>query len=73
MNLLQTIPYAADYFTFTAEAKEAHAHAVKLGFCNDSEEAILHIVRDQEVVSYSSEHGTVTFDYNDFELDLENL
>ena len=49
----------------TAEARQARDWALQKGIPVDSIEVIIKTVLDQEVVSYCSEQGTVTFDYLD--------
>ena len=52
-------------FTLTPEAQEAYDWAVEKGICDDSLAELFVIILDQQVVSYTSEEGTVTFDFND--------
>ena len=49
----------------TAEALQARDWALEKGIPVDPVEAIIETVLDQEVVSYCSEQGTVTFDVYD--------
>ena len=49
----------------TAEAVQARDWALQKGIPVDTVEVIIETVLDQEVVSYCSEEGTVTFDYLD--------
>jgi len=54
-------------YKFTAEANAAYEKGYNDGTITDSLSDVKNIVLDQEVVSYSSEVGTYTFDYLDFE------
>jgi len=58
-------------FTLTPEAQEAYDWAVEKGICDDSLDELFVTILDQEVVSYCSEEGTVTFDYMDIVLEAE--
>jgi hypothetical protein len=49
----------------TPEARQARDWALEKGIPVDTVEMIIETVLDQEVVSYCSEQGTVTFDYLD--------
>ena len=49
----------------TPEARQARDWALEKGIPVDSVDEIIETVLDQEVVSYCSENGTVTFDYLD--------
>ena len=49
----------------TPEAAQARDWALEKGIPVDPVEKIIETVLDQEVVSYCSEQGTVTFDYLD--------
>lgn len=53
-------------FKFKPAAQDAYEWAIANGICNETPEDIWFIVQDQEVVSYATEKGTVTFDYMDF-------
>ena len=50
------------------EAEQARDWAENLGIPVDSLEEVVAIILEQQVVSYSSEKGTVTFDHYDIEL-----
>ena len=50
-----------------AEALEAHDWALEKGIPVDTVEEIIKIVLDQEIVTYCTEHGTVSFDHYDVE------
>ena len=52
----------------TAEARQARDWAIEKGIPIDSIDEIIETVLDQEVVSYCSENGTVTFDYLDVDM-----
>ena len=54
-------------FKFTEEANRAYEKGYNDGTITDSLSDVKNIVLDQEVVSYSSEQGTYTFDYLDFD------
>ena len=51
------------------EARQARDWALEKGIPVDSVDEIIKTVLDQEVVSYCSENGTVTFDYLDVVMD----
>jgi len=50
------------------EARQARDWALEKGIPVDSVDEIIKTVLDQEVVSYCSENGTVTFDYLDVDM-----
>ena len=50
---------------FNKTAMEAYEWAVDNGICDDPIEDIIDIVMDQEVVSYCTSKGSVTFDIYD--------
>ena len=52
----------------TPEARQARDWAIEKGIPIDSIDEIIETVLDQEVVSYCSENGTVTFDYLDVDM-----
>ena len=52
----------------TPEARQARDWALEKGIPVDSIDEIIETVLDQEVVSYCSENGTVTFDYLDVDM-----
>ena len=54
----------------TPEAVQARNWALQKGIPVDTVEVIIETVLDQEVVSYCSEQGTVTFDYLDVVYDV---
>ena len=51
----------------TSEALEAREWALEKGIPVDTVEEIIKIVLDQEIVSYCTENGTVSFDHYDVE------
>jgi len=53
----------------TPEAIEARYWALEKGIKVDTVDEIIETVLEQEVVSYCSENGTVTFDYLDVVMD----
>ena len=53
-------------FKFTEEANRAYEQGYQDGTIPDSLSDVKDIVLDQEVVSYSSDRGTYTFDIYDF-------
>ena len=53
-------------FKFTEAAMEAYEKGYNDGTITDSLSDVKDIVLDQEVISYSSERGTYTFDIYDF-------
>lgn len=53
------------------EALELLTKSQAEGLVLDSEQDIIDIVRNQEVVTYCSENGSVTFDIYDVEFDDE--
>ena len=53
----------------TPEAKQARDWALEKGIPVDSVDEIITTVLDQEIVSYCSENGTVSFDYLDVVMD----
>lgn len=52
-------------FNFTREATEAHQYALEKGITSDTEQEIIDIVLEQEIVSYCTSKGCVSFDVND--------
>ena len=52
------------------EALQARDWALEKGIPVDSVDEIIKTVLDQEVVSYCSENGTVTFDYLDVDMSV---
>ena len=55
----------------TQEAVQARDWALQKGIPVESIEVIIKTVLDQEVVSYCSEQGTVTFDHFDVVYDVD--
>jgi hypothetical protein len=53
--------------SLNAEALQAHEWALEKGIPVDTVEEIIKIVLDQEIVTYCSQHGTVSFDIYDVE------
>ena len=53
------------------EARQARDWALEKGIPVDSVDEIIKTVLDQEVVSYCSENGTVTFDYLDVDMGID--
>lgn len=54
-------------YALNREALEAYDWAFDLGIVDDTVEEIVQIVLDQEIVSYCSDKGTVSFDVYDLE------
>lgn len=54
-------------YTFSQEALEAYEYGVDQGIVDDTMDEIIQIVLDQEIVSYCSEKGTISFDVYDLE------
>ena len=50
---------------FTNEALSAHSKGVADGTITDTVAEIISIIIEQDIVSYCSEHGTYSFDYDD--------
>ena len=53
------------------EARQARDWALEKGIPVDSVDEIIKTVLDQEIVSYCSENGTVTFDYLDVDMGID--
>jgi hypothetical protein len=51
--------------TFTAKAIEAYEWAAAKGIVSDTINEIIEIVMEQEIVSYCTSEGCVSFDYTD--------
>ena len=56
-------------FTLNKDAKKAYFKALKQGIVEDSIEEIVAIVEIQEIVSYCTSKGCVSFDDSDLEID----
>jgi hypothetical protein len=52
------------------EALQARDWALQKGIPVDSVDEIIKIVLDQEIVSYCTENGTVSFDYLDVDMGI---
>ena len=52
-------------YVLEQEAQEAYDWAFDLGIVDDTVDKIVEIVLDQEIVSYCSDKGTVSFDVYD--------
>lgn len=53
--------------TLTDEALDLHLWATQKGIVDESVEWIVETVLDQEIVSFSTPQGTVSFDVNDID------
>ena len=54
-------------YEFNRKAFEAHQYGVERGIVSDSESEIISIILEQEIVSYCTSKGCVSFDYNDLQ------
>jgi len=52
-------------FTFTSEALAAYNKGVADGTITNTVTEMIHIILQQEIVSYCSENGTYSFDQDD--------
>ena len=50
---------------FTRKAYERYLNAKEKGIVTDTEQEIIDIIYEQEIVSYCTSKGCVSFDYND--------
>lgn len=54
-------------YEFTRKAYETYLNALSKGLTKDTEEEIIQIILEQEIVSYCTSKGCVSFDYNDLQ------
>ena len=54
-------------YEFNRKAFEAYQYGVERGIVSDTESEIINIILRQEIVSYCTSKGCVSFDYNDLQ------
>ena len=54
-------------YEFNRKALEDYNNAVERGIVTDRESEIISIILDQEIVSYCTSKGCVSFDYSDLQ------